>query len=260
MRFVIPSRITKRALFSPPLNISMSERQISKRASFAWLPYHVVECIYDQGNRKSRTTLNVSFPLKRIEKKDLHLMFRPNFLRKEKKEGENLPKPKGFSVLPCIKLPTVSIDFRRFSKRVSQLLKDIRTACQKSEGRVIEKYTQGNILKGFYGGLPIKLQESKGGKRREDATFTRNLARKILFTKALQLDGLLPPLQIEGKGLFYYPYLLVAREERYWFIDLVKRGQIFKKFVTDPLLSHLVENYPFLRSRLNREITARREG
>ncbi|NIW14438.1 MAG: hypothetical protein GWN31_11020 [Candidatus Thorarchaeota archaeon] len=259
MEVIYPSKVRKEDLRKIKQLPTDLQREFWKNdIKVLWMPYHKVKCVLAEQGRRTYTTINASFPPAVIEPLDLLLLFRPNFLKKEKREVKQFPLEGFLRELPILSL-SPKINAELVEEKITILLQSTKKQLKSSESRELKKLSENAGLKRLVG-FPKDLKRDSYETKESHSKIR---AIEILLKEMLKVRKLPLKVNFRVKDLFYYPYLLISdqgRKEknassstqvRYYFVDLQKRGLIIKKLHLDPLLGGLLEKYSQIRDILH---------
>jgi len=259
MYVIPPSKTTKKELknmFQKVLHNFEKEEFKLVNVSLLWMPYYTVECFYQDEygfTEQSETTMNVMLYSDALEGKDIIFLFRPNFLQYRPKKREEIYLNNVLGEYREVKGPTAKVDFRKISRKVTEIMENVRDKLTDLRSKVKFEY-EPSIVRLFTG--------SKHAFERLSSKFMREGLRDMekevaylssmeLLTKIfLNLRSLPQDLEMHKTQEFYFPYLTMYLErkekepyEKFYFISLVKVGRLLKKFREDVLLTRITEKY-----------------
>jgi len=226
-----------------------------KCKGMVWMPYYRIEYSYTRSGKalirrygktgRSETVLNAMFCGSVMSERDLFILFRPNYLKRE--IIGHFPQSEE------IVGPTVHTDFDEvlvgLLKRLNEVkdeLDELRSVLSKNRAR-IRRYS---MIVPIIGGL-------KKEKRLSEKVARLN-ALKIILSMCLNVDEDISSIRVTGHSIFYYPTLVATLKhnengtERYLIIDLVGGGVISKHLSCDKGLTELCN-----RNSMCKEVNAR---
>lgn len=230
-------------------------------ASFLWMPYFRVESIYQDEYGivgHGETALNAMFYSDVLNGEDLMFLFRPKFLKHSFKMRREFHIEGSLKKYKEIKGFAVDIDFHEVSNKLLRLIESIRENLAELKPK-LETEQDFGIARLFVGSryayerLTSKFQRDIFKILEKEVAYYRSM--EMLIKLFLGLDILPQTLQILKKGEFYFPYLLICAEKgeegevqrKYLFVELAKRGKVFKKFYHDSIFTRLIDKYKELQ-------------
>ena len=240
----VPSSITEKELAKLAQKFAGKEYH---QISLLWIPYQTLECTIQTFEGKienTKTTLNIMFPDEIFDEKNIILLFRPNLLKMKKEKYELIKLEEPLKYLSERRAEICEVNYKRISEKIVSLSKSIQENLEDLESMVIKYPKTSNTILRLY--LPsadefdrLFVKEDRKIKNYIEKEFANMMALSTIIKMTLNANNLPEKIDFKKKEIFYHPYLLISTKNLFFFIDLIKRGKIFKKFVEDPILNRL---------------------
>lgn len=252
MKFISPSSITEKDLQKlDVLGDVPSDEEVLGKAMGILVPYYEV-AVFSTGKPLSTTCFNAFLPIENISLEDLLLFFRPNFLGKKRKKRKTAPP---LSTEETTVLPPLPFSPEKLHEKISHFARDVKRMLRDVHATYQDQIFQDAGFRRFVPSQEIISQEAREKRNKTRDAFHHLSSLSILLKETLNINNLTDVYRFKEKELFYYPYVLIKRGEKYLLIDAVKRGLLFKKIIVDKGLSRILNQYESAKRKLKQEVS-----
>ncbi len=225
-----------------------------------WMPYYRMQYAYSRSREdliqscgktgRGETALNAMFCGCAGNECDLSMLFRPNYLKRKMVAYS----PRSDEIIG----PAFDVDFDGVLSRVLKRLNEVKGEFRELRSTLNKDYVR---IRRFSVILPAR-GKLKGTEERS-AKMGKLNALKNIFSMCLNLGEDAESIEVRRNNIFYYPTLVAALKqkehgeaERFFIIDLVKRGLISKAFSLEVALTKLCSKNDACREVLAKSVTS----
>ena len=225
-----------------------------------WMPYYRMQYAYRRSREdwiqscgktgRGETALNAMFCGCAGNESDLSMLFRPNYL----KHKTVAYSPRSDEIVG----PAFDVDFDGVLSRVLKKLNEVQEEFRELRSTLNKEYVR---IRRFSVILPAR-GKLKGTDERS-AKIGKLNALKNLFSMCLNLGEDAESIEVLSHSIFYYPTLVATAKrkepgeaERFFIIDLVKRGLISKTWNLEVVLTKLCGKNDACREVLAKSVTS----
>ncbi len=258
-QYAVPSAISEKDLTKLTKKLSKEEKC---ETTLLWVPYQTLECTtqtFEGKIEKTKTALNIMFPDEIFDEKDIILLFRPNFLKIKKKKYESINLGNLTRIVPERIADIRKIDYKRITEKIVSLSKNVYENLEELKFILINRQSIDTIQRLV---LPStdelsRLMSSEERKVKDfiERKFANAMALSTVIKMTLNIKNLPEKITFKEKEVFYYPYLVISTKNDFFFIDLVKRGRLSKKFIEDPILNRIMRENELAREIILKTLT-----
>jgi len=260
-QYTIPSPISEKDLTKLTQKFAGREQC---QTTLLWVPYQTLECTIQTLEGKTentKTTLNIMFPDKIFDKKDIILLFRPNLLKVKRRKYKQINLRDLTRAIPERIADICEINYDRIAEKIISLSKNVYENIEKLKPLLVNHQSINTILRSIFPSTDVLgrllFSEERKAKKFLEKELAKTMALSTIIKMTLNINNLPEKIDFQEKEIFYHPYLIISTKNTFIFVDLVKRGMLSKRFTEDPILNRLVKENKraneIVRRALNQE-------
>lgn len=255
----VPSTISEKDLTKLIKKLDREERC---KTTLLWVPYQTLECVirtFEGKIENTKTSLNIMFPDEIFDEKDIILLFRPNFLKTKKEKYEFINLGNLTRIAPERIANIRKIDYKRVTEKIVSLSKNVYENLEELKFILINRQSIDTLQRLVFPSTDelsrLMSREEREAKNFIEREFANAMALSTVIKMTLNTKNLPEKITFKEKEVFYYPYLVISTKNNLSFIDLVKRGRLFKKFIEDPILNRIMRENKLAREIILKTLT-----